>query len=237
MIPAAYQAALAATWPAAEYAAHGGLRVGRGMGGGGRVSSAVAVGDWTVGDLDAAEAQHAAWGQPALFAVDRADTALADALRGRGYRPLRPTLVLECDVAALAAQPVPPVTALEAWPPLAIQRGIWNDQGIGPARQAVMDRVAVPRISILGRVEDRAAGTAFVAVHDGIAMLHALAVLPRWRRRGLAGWMVRRAADFAARQGAGRLMLAVTEPNADARALYDRLGFSEAGRMDYWERP
>lgn len=50
-----------------------------------------------------------------------------------------------------------------------------------------MDRAAGPKTSLLGRIKDRAAGTGFVAISDGIAVLHAVYILPDWRRMGLAG--------------------------------------------------
>ena len=139
------------------------------------------VGDWDEADITAAEATHAGWGQPALFAVEDGDGALAAALAARGYRAANPTLILSAPLGPLTDRAIPPVTALESWPPLAIQRDLWRQLGVGDARQAVMARVAGPHTAILGRVEDRAAGAAFAAVHGGIGTLHALAVLPRWR--------------------------------------------------------
>lgn len=224
------------TWPAAAYAAIGGFRVGRAMGGGGRVGAARAVGAWDAADIPAVERQHAAWDQPASFAVMEGDAALADALRAHGFVATAPTLILQIPAATLAAGPIPPVTAFEVWPPLAIQQDLWVAAGIGPARQAVMSRVSLPRTAILGRVEDRAAGAAFVAVDGQTAMLHALAVLPRWQRKGLAGWMLRRTGMFAARHGAQVLALAVSEPDGPARALYDAAGFETVGRYHYWRR-
>lgn len=234
MIPPGFEDAWTATWPAAEYAREGGFLVARGEGGGGRVSAARAVGAWTADNIEAAEARHHAWGQPPLFAVD--DGTLAEALAGRGYRESDPTAILSAPVAPLAEPPIPPVTAMECWPPLAIQRDLWMQTGIGPERQAIIDRAQGPKAAILGRTQDRAAGIAFVAVHGPFAMLHAMAVLPEWRGRDLGAWMVRRAARFAQAQGARELAIAVTRANAPALRLYDRLGFTETGGYSYWRR-
>ena len=231
-----FDAAWAATWPAAAYAREGGFLVGRGEGGGGRVSAARAVGDWSEGDIAAVEARHRAWGQPPLFKVADGDRALAQALAARGYREADPTLILSAPAAVLAEPPIPPVTAMECWPPLAIQRDLWTLTGIGPARQAVIDRAASPQAAILGRTQDRAAGVGFVAVHAGFALLHALAVLPDWRGRGLGGWIVRRAARFGLFHGAGQLAVAVAAANVPARAMHDRLGFAPVGAYAYWRR-
>ncbi|WP_449042206.1 GNAT family N-acetyltransferase [Paracoccus sp. (in: a-proteobacteria)] len=243
MISGAFDAAWAATWPAAEYVLAGGLVVGRGAGGGGRVScarrleDAAPAGQGGIGaDVEAAEARHRAWGQPALFAVEREDAALAHALRRRGYAESEPTLILSSPVAPLCEPEIPSVTAMALWPPLAIQRELWLACDVGPERQAIMERVQTAKAAIIGRMDDRAAGACFVAVQGEVALMHALAVLPQWRGRGLGAWMVRRAARFARAQGAAQLGLSVTEDNAVARAFYARLGFSEIGGYSYWRR-
>ncbi|AXC48588.1 GNAT family N-acetyltransferase [Paracoccus suum] len=230
-------AASEATWPSAEYAAAGGLRTGRAMGAGGRVGSTRAVGPWTPDDIIAAETQHHAWGQPALFRVFDGEDALAEALGARGYRPIRPTPILAAPVGALASQPVGKMTAFCLWPPLAVQRQIWAEGSIGPARQAVMDRAPQPKTSLLGRQDDRAAGAGFVAVHDKVAMLHALEVAPAFRRRGLGVALARKAAHWAAGEGARTLALAVSLDNSAACALYAAMGFTEAARYRYFQQP
>ncbi|HRO13940.1 MAG TPA: GNAT family N-acetyltransferase [Paracoccus sp. (in: a-proteobacteria)] len=230
-------AAFLATWPAAEYAEAGGFRVGRGMGAGGRVGSGRAAGPWSDADIDRIVRIQRNWGEPPLIAVDDDDAALAATLKARGWLRHRPTLVMQAQVSALTDREIPPVTAMDLWPPLAIQRDIWADQGIDAARQAVMERTPGPKAAILGRVQDRAGGAAFAAVHGPIAMVHAVAVLPPLRRMGLAGWMVRRAATFAANQGAARLVLTVRQSNEGALALYAGLGFIPCGGYSYWKPP
>ena len=236
MISPGFDAAWAATWPAAEYATVGGFRVGRGAGGGGRVSAARAEGDWHPDDIDRAIAQQCDWAEAPLFAVSDDDAPLATALTARGWHGHTATVVLQSPIAALTDLAIPPVSAFALWPPLAIQRDLWTAMQVGPPRQAVMDRACGPKTAILGRTQDRAAGTAFLSVSGQIATLHALAVLPRFRRAGLADWMIRGSAAFGARHGAETLALAVTASNAPALALYDRLGFAQIGRYDYWQR-
>lgn len=226
--------AFEATWPAAEYRDAGGFRVGRGYGGGGRISSARALDDWQADGIDAAVAVHREWDQPALFRVNDDDSDLAAALRARGFTPNRQTLVMEAPVANLTDQPLPPVTAFPAWPPLAVQNEIWAAGGLSQARIDAMDRVSLPKNSILGRINDRPAGTAFVAWDGEVAMLHAIEVAERYRRLGLAQWIVREAAFMSAEQGATRLALAVTAANDAAVGLYRKMGFSEIARYAYW---
>ena len=228
--------AFEATWPAAETTRCGGLVVGRGLGAGGRVSSGVADGPWTPGDLDAACAQHAAWGQRPLFRAWDDDRDLIAELTARGFAVEIPTLVMSAPVASLTDRALPPVTTFALWPPMAIQRQIWGAGNINPARQAVMDRVAQPKAAILGRIQDRAAGSAFVAAHGPVAMVHGVEVLPPFRRQGLGGWMMRQAAFWAADHGATRIGLAVSRANAVAQATYEALGFSVVGSYAYYGR-
>lgn len=228
--------AFESTWPAAQVQDSGGLRSGRGHGAGGRVSSTLALSaDWQDADIDAAQAVHLGWGQRPMFRVADDDGRLEQALQGRGYRPETPTAIMAADCAALAT-PLPGLTTFALWPPLAIQQDLWAAGNINAARQAVMAAVRGPKTAILGRLHDRAAGAAFVAVDGPVAMLHAVEVAPQFRRQGLAGWMVRAAAHWAQEQGADRLALAVSRANTGARASYDRLGFRELAGYRYWAR-
>ena len=234
---AALAEAFEISWPASEYADAGGFRVGRGLGAGGRVSSARAVGAWRGDHIDAAIAIHRGWDQRPVFRVADDDAALAGALESRGFRRETPTAVMATATRTLTDIAIPSVTTFTLWPPLAIQREIWAAGNIGPARQAVIERVAQPKTTILGRTSDRAAGAAFVAVHDRIAMVHCVEVLGAWRQRGLAGWMMRQAAFWADAQGASRLALAVSRPNMSAMALYRKLGFREVAGYGYFAPP
>lgn len=232
----AIDAAFEASWPAAEYAQTGPFRIGRGLGGGKRVSSARLIApDWTGADLDQAMRIHRNWDQPAIFRVADTQPLLARALLGRGFRECDPTLLMSAPITALTDLPVPPVTSFALWPPLAIQRELWTEQDIGPERQAVMARVAAPKAALLGRIRDRAAAVAFVAAANGIAVLHALEVLPAMRRHGLAGWTLREAAFWGQAQGAATMLLAVTAENAGAIALYRGLGFTEIAGYRYYQ--
>lgn len=236
MIDADLADAFERTWPAAGHVDLGGFRVGRGEGAGGRVSSARVIGVWTPADIEAASAQHLRWGQRPLFRAADEDKALIAALEAAGFRRETPTAIMAAPVGVLTDQPLPPVTAFALWPPMAIQREIWSAGNVTAARQAVMERAEGVKTAILGRMQDRAVGAAFVAVLGPVAMVHAVEVDPALRRRGMAGWMMRQAAIWAEAQGAARIGLAVSRANVAARALYDRLGFAEAGGYAYYAR-
>jgi ribosomal protein S18 acetylase RimI-like enzyme len=96
-----------------------------------------------------------------------------------------------------------------------------------------MDRVSTPKTAILGRTADRCAGAAFVALHQKTAMVHALAILPDLRRRGLARHMMTEAATWAQEAGADTLALVVTRANVAANALYRSLGMTQTAAYHY----
>lgn len=227
---------IAATWPAASTTHVGPFLVPDGAGGGQRVSAArlydPATEDATEAEIDAAIAMLADLGQPPLFMLLDHQEALDARLAARGFIHRDETCAMIAPSADIAAPP-PPITCFPIWPPLAIQCEIWATGGIGPARLAVMDRAALPKTSFLGRTQDRPAGTAFAAIHDGIAMLHALEITPARRRRGLGATMMRAAAHWALEQGAADFSLLVTRENKSALGLYASLGFSPVGQYHY----
>jgi GNAT superfamily N-acetyltransferase len=233
MIPlSALFAANEATWPAQRRLAVGGFTLREGGGGGRRVSSATCDGDWSDDQLDQAEAAMTGLGQPLQFMIRPGDERLDAGLSQRGYSVVDPTVFYVAPIAAFAPAP-DPMTAFPHWPPLAITQTLWAEAGIGPARLAVMHRAPAPRAALLGRSGDRPAGVAFVALHDGTAMLHALAVPEPMRRAGVGRNLLRRAAVWAGENGANSLGLAVTATNEPARALYASLGMQAVGQYHY----
>jgi len=222
-----------ATWPSAAFHDAGAFRVREGRGGGQRVSAATVEGGWTEADIDAAEWMHQRLGQRPLFMVRPGDEALDAALAARGYRVKDPVNIHAAPIGQLTHEAAFPMAGFPIWPPLAIMRDLWAEGGIGPERLAVMERVAEPKTSILGRVNDRASGVAFVAIHAGTAMMHALYVTPDLRRQGSAVKMMRNAAHWAQDQGAQRFSVLVTDANRPAGALYASLGMEIVGHYHY----
>ncbi|MFZ1727249.1 MAG: GNAT family N-acetyltransferase [Albidovulum sp.] len=227
-----YYAITDATWPAARYLSVGNVIVREGKGGGQRVSSATVQGDWCSGDIARAEAAQAALGQRSLFMIRAGEDALDAELAARGYSIVDPVAIYVSDVAALAVKP-PPLTAFSIWPPLEIMRDIWAEGNVGPDRIAVMERANCPKTAILGRSNDRAAGAAYVAIHDETAMMHALHVVPDQRRQGTAVNIMRCAAVWAQDQAAKRFSVIVTRANTAANTLYASLGMQIVGHYHY----
>ena len=220
-------AALEATWPPAATRRAGPWRLRDGAGGGKRVSAATA--ESPVGAADLALTDGLVMLRPGEDAVD---AVCADA----GWEIVDPTVLMAGDAAALAGSAAT-AGVYDADAPLAAQVEVWAGGGIGPARLAVMDRVAGPKSFLVGRLGDRVAGAAFVAMDGDVAMLHALEVRPDARRRGLGAQLTAGAADWAAARGARALTLAVTRANAGARALYAAAGMTEVGAYHYRRAP
>lgn len=228
----ALMAALDATWPPAATTRHEGWLLREGAGGGKRVSAASPL--LAEARIETAEAAMRARGQVPLFRLGMGDAAVDALLAGRGYSLLDPTLVYTAPVGAIARKPGP-VRLFTISPPLAIMRDIWAEGGIGPERLAVMARAQGPSTGLVARTQDRAAGVAFCALSGPIAMLHAVEVLPAYRRKGVGELILRGAADWAQSFGANWLALAVTEANSAARALYARCGMEIGARYHYRE--
>ncbi|WP_339109075.1 GNAT family N-acetyltransferase [Thioclava sp. GXIMD4216] len=219
------------TWPAASFRQVGGFTLREGQGGGSRVGSASLDVALPEADIEAAIAGHHALGQPVKFQIRDGQEDLDQALAARGFQVLDPTVVFCAPCAAFDSPHA--LSAFSHWPPLAITREIFEEDGINAARQAVMARVKGPACVILGRDGDRAAGAAFVACAGSDAMIHAVNTRPAFRRRGVARHIMGEAARWATAQGASHLWLVVRASNEGAIALYTRLGMIEQGRYHY----
>lgn len=221
------------TWPAAGYEQLGSFLLRQGQGGGSRVSAASAIGPVSETDIDAAEQAMLAKGQKRIFCLRPGDEALDAQLAARGYQVLDPVNIYACPISHLSDHPIPLVTVFQIWEPLAIMREIWATGGIGPERVAIMERAEGPKTSLLLRHSDQPCGTAFVAMHNDIAMLHALEILPDHRRQGMGQWAMRAAAVWARENGAQTLSVICTKVNQGANGLYRALGMEIAGEYHY----
>ena len=225
------------TWPAASYRAQGPLTLREGQGGGSRVSAATIEGDFGETDLNAAESAMREMGQREIFQIREGQAALDAALESRGYAVLDPVTIYSCATEALCDIPIPRVTVLHCWEPLAIMREIWAAGGIGPERLAVMGRAKGPKTGMLGRLNDKPGGVAFAAIHEGVAMVHAVEVVPFQRRSGMGRWFMRSAAFWARDNGAETLTVMCTDANTPANGLYASLGMAVVGHYHYRHRP
>ncbi|HBS48956.1 MAG TPA: GNAT family N-acetyltransferase [Rhodobacteraceae bacterium] len=233
LAPETLYAVLDATWPAARFTRLGPWTLREGQGGGQRVSAATAEDAVGVGDIEIAIAAMREMGQRPLFMVRAGEAALDAQLAERGLILHDPVNAYACPAEALTDIPVPRVTALRVWEPLQIMREIWAEGGIGPGRLAVMERAPQPKTAILGRINDKPGGACFVAMHQGVAMVHAIEVLPHQRRHGMAGWFMREAAVWTLDNGGHTLSVVCTRANTAANALYASLGMASVGQYHY----
>ncbi|MWD27867.1 GNAT family N-acetyltransferase [Aquicoccus sp. SCR17] len=225
---------VAQTWPAAACEDRGPWCLREGQGGGKRVSAATARAPVSEADLPEAEAWMRAHGQPCLFQIRQGEEALDDLLAARGYGVVDPVNMYVAPAATLASLPQPPkVHTYTIWEPLQIQYVAWARGGIGPGRWAVMDRVAGPRTSILARYGIQKGATAFAAIHEGIAMVHAVEVEPDQRRKGIGRGVMQEAARWALTQDAPQIAVVCTKDNAGANGLYASLGMTLVGQYHY----
>lgn len=226
-------AVMDATWPAARFLARGPWTLRRGRGGGNRVSAATLDGPPWKADVEFAEREMRGFGQEPLFMIRPGDETLDKTLKARGYAIRDAVTIYSCPVEHLCDLALPRVTVFTVWQPLAIMREIWATGGTGPERLAIMDRVQAPKTGLMARFNDKPGGVAFVGIHRGIAMLHALEILPHQRQQGLGGWMMRAAAIWAAAQGAHTMSVMCTTANKGANALYTSLGLDVVGHYHY----
>lgn len=229
-------AALDATWAPASLRDSGPWRIREGKDGGQRVSATTAISAVTETDIADAEAEMRALGQHPLFMIRGSDSDLDQWLASRDYTVVDPVTLYVSQTATIA-EAASDTYVLPCWPPLAAQCGIWATGGIGPARIAVMARSVDPKTALVARLGDAAAGVAFVACDDDIAMVHAVEVDPDCRRHGIGRALMVHAARWAAGQNAEWLTLAVTKANVAANALYRRLGMYEAAAYHYRKAP
>ena len=226
-----------ATWPAFSCTRVGPWTLRDGRGGGKRVSAATAEGAAVFRDLPSAEAAMRALGEVPRFMIRGGDEALDALLEAAEYAIVDPVNMYVAALDGLNMAPPAPTASFHIWEPLAIQREIWADGGIGPERIDVMMRAPGPKTALLGRDAGRAAATGFAAIHAGIAMVHALEVLPDHRRRGAGRTLMAEAAIWARGQGARHMAVICTAGNAGANALYTGMGMTMIGRYHYRQHP
>lgn len=221
-------AAVDATWPAYAEQKIGGWTIREGRDGGQRVSAASGS-----GDVAEAEKAMIALGQDTLFMIQGEQAELDAELADRGYEVKDPVDLLVCDAQTLADGFRPRLDAIFAEFPMPILAEIWAEGGIGPARLNVMRRAQCDKTFVMGRIDARASAAAFVGASNGICMAHAVEVLARERRRGVAERMMRAAAWWGLRLGANTFCVLTTQANTGAQSLYRKMGMETAARYHY----
>jgi len=227
-------------WPPAEVVAHDGWELrATGPGIGRRVNSAAPLVDGALPLEEKVRAAEAFYRQRDLAPTFKLTAAarpegLEGFLASRGYRVDAPVLILTrpLDRPAAASSGLPS-TPDDDW--LAANAAVPSHYGPAPeAFLALVARIRQP----LGFAALREGGDAAaigMAVADGTWLgLFEIGTIPTRRHRGLATAVIAQLLAWGYGSGARSAYLQVMEANAPARALYARLGFTEAYR--YWYR-
>ncbi|MEP2530211.1 GNAT family N-acetyltransferase [Shimia sp.] len=222
-----------ATWPPFATTRCGPFIVRDGRGGGKRVSAATVEGVANAEDVVAAEVAMATLGQGPLFQIREGDDAFDALLESLGYEIIDPVTMYAADARDIATERPPRTAAIPAWDPLKIMEEMWASGGIGPERIDVMHRAAGPKTGFVSRWRDQPAGTSFLAMHDGVGMVHALEILPHQRRQGVARWLMQRAAFWVLENGGHTVAVICTTANTGANRLYSSLGMTVVGKYHY----
>ena len=232
--PGDYFKVIDETWPAAEYRKTDRFTCRRGCGAGMRVSAITLSDDWDESGFHTASEVARFWGQKPIFSIRPGQLRLDAFLAKQGYAKCFETLVLAAPTSQVSGHAIADEVDACSEVLLQIQRDIWQAGGhITEPRLDVMERVRTPKTYLLGRLNNRPSGCGFVAISDGIAMLHALEILPSARRRGLGIRLTAKAALWAARRDASHFSLLVTAENTAARAMYEALGMELVCKYHY----
>ena len=221
------------TWPAEEFLEVPKWKLRKSIKGGKRVSAATTIGECCVSDIQFVENTLAEWRQDKLFMIKAGEKSLDEALKKRGYYIVDPTNIWSISSKALSILEVPPVTTFSIFPPLAIQRELWIANGIDTSRIEIMDRVKTPKTTIFGRINGKPAASAFVAVANKIAMVHALIVDHKCQRQGMGKFVMQKVGAWANQQGAENVVVLCTKQNQSANNFYKILGMQVIGEYHY----
>jgi len=197
------------------------------------VSAATAIGKPDISDIQFAENTLVEWNQDKLFMIKAGETGLDVALKKRGYYIVDPTNIWSISSKVLTMQQIPPVTAFSIFPPLAIQRELWIANGINASRIEIMDRVKTPKTTIFGRINAKPAASAFVAVANKMAMVHALIVDHKCQRQGMGKFVMQKVGDWADQLGSKSVVVLCTKKNQSANNFYKSLGMGVIGEYHY----
>ena len=233
MTPSSFWTASEVCWPPLNKKSIGPWIIREGEGGGNRVSSTTANDCFTKKDIFLAENHMSLLNQENIFHIRQKDSELDYILEGLGYSLVDKPLVYGSKIAKMSPPCVPPMTVFNIWPPLRIMKDIWKIGGTTDSRMAVMARCKVRKTAILGRIENKVAGCAFISEYKGIAILQSLFVLPNYRRKGLAGFIISESVKWASYKESSYLALMTDKYNKEARGLYDSLGMTVIDNYHY----
>lgn len=226
--------ALEATWKCAKEHKLGPWVIRQDNGGGKRVNAATVTGEFTDKDIGDAEKAMTGLSQPLLFMIRQGDELLDQSLADRGYGIVDPVLMYAAAIPTVATYEPHRLAAIPCIEPLAIMAEIWAEGGFSAARLEVMKRTPGPKTHLFSRLEDdNHGGCMFAACDKELVMFHALHVVPRARRIGVARNLVVKSALWGAENGATTVTTITTGENLPAQKLFTGLGMTVVGHYHY----
>ena len=221
------------TWPPQKviYYADWTIRISDGAG---KRASAISLeGSWKEASFKKLKDFLKKLGKSEIFMIYKPDSLLDKKLDKLNYQIFDKSCVFEIAVAELIKTKPPPNSMFSIWPPLNIQKVLWNSNDVGWQRQAIMHRANQPKTSILGRWSDNPVASAFVVKSGNVGFLHALVVDQNFRRQGVARALMQHAGQWANKHNCKRLMVVTTEANTAATSLYTSLEFQLVNKYHY----
>lgn len=226
--------AVDATWAPLAFHHHAGWLIREGAGGGQRVSATTLLPETQNYKISTACTKMASLGQQPLFMIRNADTILDAELQGLGYQIVDPVVILIAPIAELFKNFPDQMQTIHALnEPDNNAKKIWAAGGIDQKRLDVMARVTGPK-TVLSAGE---MGVAFAAIHNDIAIVHAVEVASNHRRKGVANAMMHKAFEWAKDQKCEWGAVLTVRVNIPARNLYENLGMTKAAAYHYRLKP
>ena len=244
---------MADAWPTTVDERHAGWRLRWANGVTRRANSAWALGGATTDEqIQRAERFFGERGLPSRILVSSASspTGLGVRLTERGYVGTAHSLVATAEVPVVLGEPAP---ARDPDPGLVVDvddrlSDAWFDTfwSIEAGPRHGPDAASVYRTTLLvpelptgyAAVRDggRIVGVGQVVVNGDWGGVQCMATAAGYRRRGVAGAVLRGLTVRARELGATRMYLAVMASNLGARRVYERHGFRIAHEYHYWQR-
>ena len=221
------------TWPPGEVIHFDNWTIRISNGAGKRASAISLEGVWEEASFIRLKKFLKRLGKSEIFMIYQSGSLFEKELNNRNYQVFDKSCIFEISVSELIKNEPPPISMFSIWPPLEIQKQLWNSNGVGWQRQAVMNRANQIKTSILARWDDNPVASAFIAKSGNVAFLHALVVEQNFRRQGVARALIRYAGQWADRNNCTRLMVVTTEANSAANILYTSLKFQLVNKYHY----
>ena len=221
------------TWPPGEVIHFDNWTIRISNGAGKRASAISLEGVWEEASFIRLKKFLKRLGKSEIFMIYQSGSLFEKELNNRNYQVFDKSCIFEISVSELIKNEPPPISMFSIWPPLEIQKQLWNSNGVGWQRQAVMNRANQIKTSILARWDDNPVASAFIAKSGNVAFLHALVVEQNFRRQGVARALIRYAGQWADKNNCARLMVVTTEANSAANSLYTSLKFQLVNKYHY----